>query len=109
MAGGVLALRTKRQPAEQLAASAINWCALLYSREAEGPGARLEKILTLFTAAQWWGPGDSGWQQLDSTWTCTDKRNIVGQVVQKNGRLIWSIGDVNNPSPSQSHAVKTLG
>jgi len=90
---GVNALHNHREGGEKFAPSAINWCAMLNATTAQKPGGLLEKITTLLTAAQWWGPDKAGWQQYDRSWNCTDKKNMIGQVVEKQGRLIWSVGD----------------
>merc|ERR1712059_198425 len=54
-------------------------------------GANAAKITKLFSAAQWWGPGQEGWQRWDDTWLLTDKRDVFGRVVAEQGRIVWSL------------------
>lgn len=109
--GGVKALYENRRAGEQFAASAINWCALLYCETATQPGAMVARVVTLLSAAKWWGPAETGWQQFDPTWNCTDRTNAIGQVVSKQGRLLWSSGCENSSSPTaqQSAPCNTKG
>jgi hypothetical protein len=79
-------LKTERALGEKFARSAINFCALVHSLKAEQYGAEVKSISKLLSPAQWWGPGKSGWQQLDSTWNCTDT------TTKTQGRLIWRLG-----------------
>merc|ERR1712107_458057 len=55
-------------------------------------GARPEQIRKLMSAASWWGPGPSGWQKVDYTWLLIDKKDMCGNIMQEQGRLIWRVG-----------------
>lgn len=84
-------LRDNRVAADRFAASATNFCAMMYGHEVNQPNARASAIVKLFSAAQWWGPGTEGWQRYDQTWLCTDKRNRFGFVVEEQGRIFWQL------------------
>jgi len=82
-----------RKMGEKFAASAINFCALLHGRKFGQPGAKLDLVVKLLSAAEWWGPATSGWQRWDRTWNCTDRVNVLGKVTKAQGRLIWHMED----------------
>lgn len=100
-------LSEKRASGEKLCPSAMNVAAMLYGPEVNQPGACLDAIVKLLSAAQWWGHGSEGWQQFDETWLCTDKKDGFGRVVEKQGRIIWRVaGDKRAPPlPSSSPVV----
>merc|ERR1712216_266439 len=60
------------------------------------PGASAEKVKKLFSAAEWWGPGETGWTQCDDTWLCTDQKDFFGRVLKAQGRMIWRLATRND-------------
>jgi hypothetical protein len=86
-------LMNQRQSGERFARSAINFAALLYGREWGCKAADPDAVAKLLSAAKWWGPGTSGWQQWDETYLCTDERNFFGVLVAEQGRLLWRTPD----------------
>jgi len=98
-----------RAMAEKFAASAANFCALLHARKFGQPSAKVDLIVKLLSAAEWWGPGTSGWQRWDLTWHCTDKVNVVGKVIKAQGRLMWHMEDnVLQVSPTSLEKADSL-
>jgi hypothetical protein len=82
-------LKESRKAAERCASSAINIAAMLYGETIGQPGAKVEAVTKLLSAAEWWGPGRDGWHRHDETWECTDKKDALQRVVKKQGRVIW--------------------
>lgn len=85
-------LRRNRTGGERAAASSTNFGAMFHGPAIGQPAASALVITRLLSAAKWWGPGARGWQQLDQTWQCRDRKNRVGVVVERQGRIIWSLG-----------------
>jgi len=85
-------LRANRASADRLAPSGINVGAMLAGPGLGQPGAHPRVIVKLLSAARWWGPGEEGWHRWDQTWLCTDKKDLLGRVVQQQGRIIWREG-----------------
>lgn len=81
----------KRNSGERLCLSAINVAAMIYGSDVGQPGAKLDAIVKLLSAAHWWGCGADGWHCWDETWLCTDKKDSFGRVVEKQGRIIWRV------------------
>jgi hypothetical protein len=63
-------------------------------------GGKAALITKLFSAADWWGCGESGWTQWDETWLCTDRKNSFGKVVAEQGRVLWRLADEPDKQPS---------
>lgn len=82
-------LRANRKSAETLASSAINVAAMLFGPEVDQPGAKVEVIKKMLSAAEWWSAGEDGWHRYDKTWNCTDQKDWRGRVVKTQGRIIW--------------------
>jgi len=82
-------LREDRLMGERFAPSSMNFLAMTHGRLAGQKGADPKKIAKLFSAAENWGPGDSGWTQFDPTWTCTDEKDWMGRTIKEQGRVIW--------------------
>jgi len=78
-----------RASADKLAPSGINVGAMIAGPEVGQPGAHPRVVSKLLSAAQWWGPGEDGWHRFDETWLCTDRKDLLGRVVQQQGRIIW--------------------
>ncbi|CAE6942571.1 unnamed protein product [Symbiodinium natans] len=74
---------------ERFAPSSMNFLAMTHGHAAGQKGADPQKIAKLLSAAETWGPGDSGWTQYDETWTCTDEKDWLGRTVREQGRVIW--------------------
>eukprot|EP00930_Biecheleria_cincta_P034033 TRINITY_DN23558_c0_g2_i1.p1 TRINITY_DN23558_c0_g2~~TRINITY_DN23558_c0_g2_i1.p1 ORF type:complete len:427 (-),score=62.08 TRINITY_DN23558_c0_g2_i1:55-1335(-) len=103
-------LDTVRSPqvfylAEKFAPSASNFAALESGLKVGRPSADANKIAKVFTATSWSGSGSSGWQTLDHTWLCTDKKDIFGRTVAEQGRLIWQVASL--PTQTVSPNRKT--
>lgn len=90
-------LRQNRTSGEQFAASATHYAAMVYGPSMGQPAASAKLITKLFSAAEWWGPGTSGWQQCDQTWLCRDKKNFIGKIVVEQGRTIWRVEADGSP------------
>jgi len=90
-------LLNNRASGEKFAASMMNFVAMIYGQDARQPGANARLITKVFSAASWWGPGQSGWQQYDTTWCCRDQKNSFGMVVKEQGRVIWRVA--GEPTP----------
>jgi len=103
-------MRTQRALAEPWLPSAINISALTHGRSSGGPGAEPHKIAKLFTAADLWGPGKKGYQEVDNTWICTDIKDSMGRTVKQQGRVIWiSPGETAIPrTPGERKRSKIL-
>jgi len=74
---------------ERFAPSSMNFLAMTHGHAAGQKGADPKKIAKLLSAAETWGPGDSGWTQFDETWTCTDEKDWWGRTIREQGRVIW--------------------
>ncbi|CAK9073229.1 unnamed protein product, partial [Durusdinium trenchii] len=74
---------------ERFFKSGYNIGFLSFGRMLGLPGANPQVIAKLFSAANTWGPGRSGWQSYDDTWLCTDRKDHLGNVVEEQGRTIW--------------------
>jgi len=91
-------MKQQRSKAEKFAPSGINVGAMLTGVEAGQPGACPRVLAKLFTAAKWKGYGKgNSWHKFDQTWNCTDRKDLIGRVLEENGRLIWRLqdGEVN--------------
>lgn len=82
-------LKANRKSGEKLASSAINVAAMLFGPAVGQPGARAEVITKMLSGAKWWGPGQDGWHRYDKTWECTDRKDMLGRVIESQGRIIW--------------------
>eukprot|EP00439_Symbiodinium_sp_Y106_P025533 s1942_g3.t1 len=71
---------------ERFAPSSMNFLAMTHGHAAGQKGADPKKIAKLLSAAETWGPGDSGWTQFDETWTCTDEKDWWGRTIREQGR-----------------------
>jgi len=100
-------LGRSRVVGEKIAASAVNFGAMVHSsRELGQAGANVEVIAKLFSAARWWGPALTGWQRWDETWLCTDKTGLSGRVIAEQGRLIWHVS-AEVPTSAKTAPSKT--
>lgn len=93
-----------RMLAEKMAKSAFNLGALFVARELGIPGAEASALIQLLSPAQWWGPGCEDWNRCDDTWLCADKRDFLGRVVARQGRLFWHVGSSEDECPARSAA-----
>jgi len=93
-------LKDSRAAAERCASSAINIAAMLYGEAIGQPGAKVDVVTKLLSAAEWWGPGKKGWHSHDDTWECTDKKDAFQRVVKKQGRVIWHTEHHTTTAPS---------
>mmetsp|Transcript_40177 Transcript_40177/g.81086 ORF Transcript_40177/g.81086 Transcript_40177/m.81086 type:complete len:265 (-) Transcript_40177:155-949(-) len=91
-------LRSNRSSADRLAPSGINVGAMIAGPEAGQPGAHPRVVAKLLSGAQWWGAGADSWHRWDETWLCTDKKDLLGRVVQQQGRIIWRESDQCGPA-----------
>lgn len=92
-------LQEQRETASTFASSAINVGAMLYASEVGQLGAKASIIIKLYSAADWWGEGSSGWQRWDKSWLCTDKKDMLGRIVKPQGRILWR-GELGSVTPS---------
>lgn len=82
-------IRSERFMAERLAASSINYVAMIHGRAVGSWGACPRKIAKLFSAARQWGPGTDGWHRFDDTWLCVDAKDRLGRTIEEQGRIVW--------------------
>jgi len=73
---------------------------MLYGEAIGQPGAKVDVVTKLLSAAEWWGPGKKGWHSHDNTWECTDKKDAFQRVVKKQGRVIWHTEHHTTTAPS---------
>mmetsp|Transcript_98004 Transcript_98004/g.304766 ORF Transcript_98004/g.304766 Transcript_98004/m.304766 type:complete len:269 (+) Transcript_98004:429-1235(+) len=99
--GAVLRSQSQRSVGERAAASSMNFAAMLYGHENGQLAGNATVIIKLFTAAEWWGPGTSGWTKCDNTWQCRDKVNILGTKVRETGRLLWHLPEAEEAGPAE--------
>lgn len=94
---------TNRKLGETFATSAAHYARMKVDSALGFPGANADKIVKLFSAADWWGPGEDGWSQWDDTWLCTDKKDAFGRMVVEQGRVLWRLAsDTQVHSQSQT-------
>lgn len=78
-----------RAAAQRLAASSINYVAMVHAHPAGTHGACPRKIGKAFSAAKTWGPGKDSWHQYDDTWLCVDNKDMLGRTLSEQGRVLW--------------------
>merc|ERR1711920_281503 len=95
-----------RGKGEFFARSVMNFTAMVYGADVGQPGAQAKVIAKIFTGASWWGAEHGGWQQLDETWLCRDRKNRLGIVTQETGRVLWRVAGDVKPSRVVSNQSK---
>lgn len=96
-------LAKNRSAGEFFANSVTNFAAMLHAHTIGQPSANAKAITKLFSAAQWWGPGEHGWHRWEDTWLCRDQKGSFGHVIATQGRMIWQ---VHQTGPAQRTAQK---
>jgi pimeloyl-ACP methyl ester carboxylesterase len=91
------ALREMKNPlnrhgGDRFVVSATNFGKMRYDKLLGLTGANVAMIVKLFSAVDWWGPGEDGWQKWDNTWLCTDKKDAFGRIIVEQGRILWRLG-----------------
>jgi len=88
-----------RVMAEKFAASSFNFGMMFHGPAIGLPAAKTSVITRLLSAAKWWGPGSTGWQQWDQTWQCRDRKNSLGMIVERQGRIMWRLDNAQTLQP----------